>query len=362
MVIKDTDNLYLFFKCFTKDMSKIRATISGEKRDIKEIWREDGIEVFLDPGCRYFTYYQLMVNVNGALTDMEVNIKGEKIDNIDWNSDAEIRTKKFSDHWTAEIKIPLKNFANNDIWGINFCRNDSQEKGTNTLWSPTIKPSLGNRGFGVPEKFGKLILNKNPDTFRIVKTIKGDLVFEPLGVESKITMEFDRSAVEKKLGVMILNEENKKIFGKEINVDREKIEIPFLIYQDNTDSLYYLNIKCGELEMSMPFKFLTKDINFFVFPAEGYLIYSPGEKEARLNGNLKISPRLLQSADIKMDINLKEISTGKTILAKQVKVLSENFQLILPLKNLYSGGYILETSVEINPETILKTSYKFLKL
>jgi len=91
----------------------------------------------------------------------------------------------------------LKNFANNDIWGINFCRNDSQEKGTNTLWSPTIKPSLGNRGFGVPEKFGKLILNKNPDTFRIVKTIKGDLVFEPLGVESKITMEFDRSAVEK---------------------------------------------------------------------------------------------------------------------------------------------------------------------
>ncbi|MCM8803270.1 MAG: DUF6067 family protein, partial [Candidatus Omnitrophica bacterium] len=64
-ILRDIENLYLFFKCFTKDMSKIRTTITSEKRDVKEIWREDGIEIFIDPNCKYLNYYQFIINANG---------------------------------------------------------------------------------------------------------------------------------------------------------------------------------------------------------------------------------------------------------------------------------------------------------
>ncbi|MGC8805773.1 MAG: sugar-binding protein, partial [Candidatus Ratteibacteria bacterium] len=236
--LRDSDNLYLFFNCFTKDITKIRATISAEKKDIKEMWRDDGIEIFIDPGCKYFTYYQIMVNANGALTDMKVDIGEEKKDDIEWNSNAEVKTSKLKDRWTAEIRIPIENFGAQEVWGINFCRNDSQEKGTHTLWSPTVKPSLGNKGFGVPEKFGKLILGKNIDAFRLIKNVKGELAFQPLGIESKVILEIDKKLTGKKLDITILNEKNQKIMENKFPVKSEKLEVPFLIFQSNEDPVY----------------------------------------------------------------------------------------------------------------------------
>lgn len=362
-ILRDTENLYLFFKCFTKDMSKIKATITGEKRDIKEIWREDGIEIFIDPNCKYLNYYQFMINANGALTDMKVDIGEKKADDIEWNSDTEVKTKKMNDHWTAEIKIPFKSLGNYQIYGINFCRNNIQEKGTHTLWSPTKKASLGNQGFGVPERFGKLILNKKADTYRKIKSIKGELAFQPLGVESKIKLEVDKDLIGRKIDIKILNIKNEKVFEKNIVLNEEKIEIPFVIYQDNNDPIYYLKVKCEDFEFEIPFKFLTKDINFFVFPEESFLIYSTNEKETRLHGSIKINKEeIIKNPDAKLKIILKNLSKENILFNKDLKLISNNFNILLPLKDIPSGGYILEVDVYINPETILKSKYKFLKL
>lgn len=361
-VLKDSDNLYLFFDCFTRDMTKIRSTISAEKKDIKEIWREDGIEIFIDPGCRYFTYYQLIINANGALTDMKVNIDKAKEDDMDWNSNAEVKTSRMKDRWTAEIKIPMKNFGSQEIWGINFCRNNSQEKGTHTLWSPTVKPSLGNRGFGVPEKFGKLILGKNINAFRSIKNVKGILAFQPLGIESKIILETDKTLTGKTVDLIILNEKNQKILESKVPVKSEKLEVPFLIYQSNEDPVYYLNIKCDAFEMTVPFKFLTKDINFFAFPVDACMIYSSSESQIHLRGSVEISEKILKTEDITMTLALKELSTGRTLFYKTIKVASNKFDVILPIEKLGSSGYELETSVSINPDHVLKNQYKFLKL
>lgn len=361
-ILKDSENLYLFFDCFTKDMNKVRTTISAEKRDIKEIWREDGIEIFLDPGNRCFTYYQLMINVNGALTDMKV-VNGESQKNdIEWDSNAEAKTKKLKDRWTAEIKIPLKNFENQEVWGINFCRNNSQEKGTHTLWSPTVKSSLGNKGFGVPEKFGRLVLNKNVETLRLIKNIKGILAFQPFGVESRIIIDVEKYMSGKKMDISILNEKGQKIIEKQFIISGENIEMPFLIYQTNEDPVYYLQLTCGDLELKIPFRFLTKDINFFAFPVDAYLIYSSSESQISLNGNIEILEHMLKSGSIEMVLTLKRLFGDTEFFSKKIPLLSNRFDVLMPLKDLASGGYIMEISVEINPEVVFKSQYKFLKL
>ncbi|HOK56460.1 MAG TPA: DUF6067 family protein [bacterium] len=360
-ILRDKENLYLFFKCFTNDMTKIKATITGDKRDIKEIWREDGIEIFIDPGCKYLSYYQLMINANGALTDMKVDIGEKKEDDLEWNSNAEVKTKILKDLWTAEIKIPFKSLGNYEIYGINFCRNNTQEKGTHTLWSPTKKASLGNQGFGVPERFGKLLLDKK-EIYRKVKSIKGELVFQPLGVENKVELEIDKSLLGKKMDINIVNFKNEKVFEKNILLEKEKIEIPFVIYQDNNDPIYYLKFKCDDYIFEIPFKFLTKDINFFVFPENAFLIYSSDEKETKLHGSIKINKaEIVKNPDAKLKIVLEYISGG-ILIEKNLKMISNNFNIWLPIKDLDSGGYILKVEVYINPETVFKNEYKFLKL
>lgn len=361
-LLRDAENLFLLFKCFTKDMSKLKATISGEKKDIKEIWREDGIEIFFDPGCKYLTYYQLMINANGALTDMKVDIEGTKKDDIEWNSGAVVKTKKFKDFWTAEIKIPFKALGNYDVYGVNFCRNNSQEKGTYTLWSPTIKPSLGNQGFGVPEKFGKLVLSDNTDKFKSIKKIDCQLPLQPIGIESKLSIGLDKTMIGKMLQFSIVNEKMQKIIEKEIPVKQENIEIPFLIYQTNDDPLFYLKIKCGDFDLSFPFRFLTKDVAFFAFPVDAFLIYSSDETDTKLKGILKISQEILKNNETKMELTLKNLSEGNVLLKKQVVVTSDNFEILLPLKDLAPAAYTLELNVIINPENVLKSTYNFLKL
>ncbi len=344
-------------------MSRVRATISGDKRDIKEIWREDGIEIFLDPGNRYFVYYQLMINANGALTDMKVDIGENKKDDMEWNSNAEVKTKKFKDRWTAEIRIPLKTFENYKVWGINFCRNNSQEKGTHTLWSPTVNPSLGNKGFGVPEKFGRLVLDDKITAFKSIKNITGVLAFQPLGIKNTITISVDKNLVGKKLDVSIFKDGNQKGFLKnKTTVTGEKMEIPFLIYQSNEDPVYYLQIKCGDLELKIPFRFLTKDINFFAFPVDACLIYSSDESRANLRGSIEMTQDMLKDGSITMTLSLRELSTNAELIQKKIKLSSSKFDVILPLKDLSSGGYMMEISVEMSPDFILKNQYKFLKL
>lgn len=361
-LLRDSENLYMFFKCFTKDMTKVKATISSEKRDIKEMWREDGIEIFIDPDCQFLTYYQIMINANGALTDMKVSISEKKEDDLNWNSDILVKTKRFKDFWTAEIKMPISSFGNYEVWGINFCRNNSQEKGVHTLWRPTIKPSLGNQGFGVPEKFGKLVLSGKIDKFKMIKKIDGELPVYPLGTESKIIIDVDSTLAGKSIRFSILDNGKKKIFEKEIPAKQERIEIPFMLFQTNEDPIYYLSVKTDGLELGFPFRFLSKDVNFIVFPSDAFLIYSSKETETRLKGMLKVSQEILKKKEAKMEIILKDLSGKNTLFNKEVPLSSDNFEITLPLKELDSGAYTLEVNVNLDSENALKTRYNFLKL
>ncbi|MCM8803155.1 MAG: hypothetical protein NC827_07605, partial [Candidatus Omnitrophica bacterium] len=340
-----------------------RTTITSEKRDVKEIWREDGIEIFIDPNCKYLNYYQFIINANGALTDMKVDIGEKKADDLEWNSNAEVKTKKLKEYWTAEIKIPFKSLGNYQIYGINFCRNNSQEKGTHTLWSPTKNSSLGNQGFGVPERFGKLILDRKTDTYRKIKSIKGELVSQPLGVENKIKLVVNKDLIGKKVVINILNFKKEKVFEKDILLKGETIEVPFVIYQDNNDLIYWLEVKSDDFIFEIPFKFLTRDINFFVFPENAFLIYSSDEKEIKLHGILKIKKEEInKNPDARLKIIFKSLLKDDMILTKDLKLISNSFNIVLPLKDIEIGGYILGVEVYINEQATFKSEYKFLKI
>ncbi|MGC8805621.1 MAG: hypothetical protein ACP5QD_06800, partial [Candidatus Ratteibacteria bacterium] len=122
-----------------------------------------------------------------------------------------------------------------------------------------------------------------------------------------------------------------------------------------------LNIRCDEFEITVPFKFLTKDINFFAFPIEACLIYSSSDSRVNLRGSVEISEKIFKTEDITMTLTLKELSTGRVLFDRTINVLSNKFDVILPIEKLGSGGYELETSVRINPDNVLKNQYKFLK-
>ncbi|MHC4873232.1 MAG: DUF4838 domain-containing protein [Planctomycetota bacterium] len=101
-MLKHKDRLYASFKCY-QNMTRPKA--SGTVRD-SNVWLDDAIEIFLNKSDAKDNsqYFQTIVSINGVIFDM-LN-KDAK-----WNGDIKTATKRFKDHWTLEVSIPLKSIG-----------------------------------------------------------------------------------------------------------------------------------------------------------------------------------------------------------------------------------------------------------
>ncbi len=115
------DDAHLFVGIKAED-----SDIAGLKREGtatgRRLWRDDGVEIFLDFDRDYDDYRQLMINVDG------VKAEGAGRQGAADTPGLRVKTSVHDDRWEMEIAIPFSAEGARPakpgiIWGVNFIRN-----------------------------------------------------------------------------------------------------------------------------------------------------------------------------------------------------------------------------------------------
>jgi len=136
-VLYDDSNLYLAFRC-EEPAGRIDSIVGSEgPRDEFCIFREDIIEIFLQPNPNAADYAHLVFNVAGRQIDMVPKKTPWGFRNmVRWNPDWAVKVKIDGERsqWTAEVRIPFTSFrdkyfnvlerdpAPGDAWRVNLGR------------------------------------------------------------------------------------------------------------------------------------------------------------------------------------------------------------------------------------------------
>lgn len=142
----DAVNLYLAFSFPEPEPQKLHA--KAVERDRSQVWMDDCVEVFIDPGASRSNYFQLVLSASGAQFD------GKDNDNS-WNAEWTSAVRIGKDEWTCEMAVPFKSLGleaapkPGDVWGFNVCRNDNVST-EYSQWTTTLGSSHR------PENFGNL--------------------------------------------------------------------------------------------------------------------------------------------------------------------------------------------------------------
>ncbi|MCM8819129.1 MAG: carbohydrate-binding family 9-like protein, partial [Candidatus Omnitrophica bacterium] len=104
----DEKGIYFGFICNEERIKELK--MKKTLRD-SEVWEDDDIELFFDPGGKY--YYQIAINPAGTIFDARIDRETKKYDK-NWNPEIKLRTKIGEEYWSGEIFIPWKDL------GINY--------------------------------------------------------------------------------------------------------------------------------------------------------------------------------------------------------------------------------------------------
>lgn len=153
--------LYAGIICEEPYMNKILTAHSG-----RDLWKDDCVEIFIDPALNHIQYFHLIVNAAGKY---HLFISPGSIDWSPFLSEnkrsnpAEVGVKKFKDRWTVEVSIPFSTLnipplKEGDLIGIGIGRE---------RWGAVSGVELSFSGFGQEnawfhrvKNFGHLLAGK----------------------------------------------------------------------------------------------------------------------------------------------------------------------------------------------------------
>lgn len=145
-VCYDALALYLVFECCEPQLDKLKCDVTERNG---EVWKDDCVEIFVDPGISRRSYCHFMLNA-GNVQCSEKFIDGKRIDG--WNAQWESRVLEGNGKWTAGIAIPFSALGLNPAagfsCGMNLCRERRTEAET-SAWVPL-------NDFHTPERFGTI--------------------------------------------------------------------------------------------------------------------------------------------------------------------------------------------------------------
>lgn len=153
--------VYVGFDCREPAMDRLYVT--ERQHDDGDMWKDAGVELFINPSGDRTDYRHFMINALGNVADAACRRTGgvETASDYAWNSEAVVKTWRGEDRWQAEVALPVRESASQelkpgDTWVANFCRNRNISGGTKTdnqlhTWSPFLK-----RGFHDLLNFGRL--------------------------------------------------------------------------------------------------------------------------------------------------------------------------------------------------------------
>ncbi|MEN6547166.1 MAG: sugar-binding protein [Armatimonadia bacterium] len=140
-VCYDERRLYIAFECLESEPETI---INLVEQDGGEVWRDDSVEVFMDPGL-----------TRRGVLHWTCNTAGKKSPAKGWEAAAK-RTER---GWNVEMALPIGDLKPQvgEMWGINLCRtrpSRPQNEPEYSAWSFT--PGA----FAKPERFGVLVFGE----------------------------------------------------------------------------------------------------------------------------------------------------------------------------------------------------------
>ncbi len=135
----DGKNLYIALDC-EQDTSNIVARSAD--RD-GSTWKDDSVEIFVNPKHGSTEYAQFIVNAGGAFFDQYRKKEDQSYgDALAYNFDADWAAQVRPDRWTAELRIPLEelrvNAARDRLLPINFVRNVQGPSAEISAWFASI--------------------------------------------------------------------------------------------------------------------------------------------------------------------------------------------------------------------------------
>ena len=127
--VAQSDSAFHFaFDCFHDRMREL--TTAATEHD-GPVWGDDSVEVFLDAHGTRYSYYHIIVNAAGCLTDA-FNSSPHRRD-ATWDADAQAAGRVHADRFTIELSLPFHalNLGLNrqSVIGLNLCRNVCYSKG-----------------------------------------------------------------------------------------------------------------------------------------------------------------------------------------------------------------------------------------
>ncbi len=155
-ISRDKDNLIIAAECEEPRMADLLAVQT--QPDAADTWQDSDLEFRLNPSGDRKTYYQFVVNANGALSDYKNGSSG-----INWNSGAKAQAVKGPNGWSAVVTIPLKALGEIDPKGMpaNFARHRAlkgeQPKETYYHWNPL---PASHEGFHDMQRWGRIVFDK----------------------------------------------------------------------------------------------------------------------------------------------------------------------------------------------------------
>lgn len=159
-MFRDRDNWWFFFECQEPSVSEMR--LDHRAFDDPKTWSDNAVEIYLDPTGKRQSYYQIMVNAYGNVSDLLKDVTKHAA-NWKWNSNARVKCRiQPGKGWTAEVCVPRKSMpeSSGDFVYGNFTRYRPLKNLTEPeqyMWSCLAI------GFGDVDNFGRLNLKKQPD-------------------------------------------------------------------------------------------------------------------------------------------------------------------------------------------------------
>ena len=336
-LMHDRDNLYLGFKCFTKDMGKLK---SRKRPDDGNVFADDSIEMFFNNSNDKSSFYQLCFNAAGSKFDLEaygsrnmgqntfmVNYGKKQIRNSKWNGNWQVKTSRFADRWEAEVAIPFKTLnRESDIWGILFGRNNRAAKET------TSSKAIG--FFDQPEFYPQLAFaGMRNSRGRLKKWKVGSFCAGPVDDVLKIT-----GLVNGKVEIKISGQDSKirKYHSENTGMDQYRIKYK-LLSGDKKMSVQVSSDKGLELKYDFPLNIPVP----LKLKASRQVFFGDAAR-----ATVKVISALSKELAAKGIISM-QLRSGKRIIAtKTYNAAKGNVILNIPLKGLSEGFYTLTVELK----------------
>lgn len=358
------DNSFLYFIVRAEEPSI--GNLITSSRNIKDanIWSDDSVEIFIDPGRLERRYYHLIINHHGTIYDSHCEFMGaeglEFAMDSGWDISAKAAVAKGKDYWTVEFVLPL---AEMDItpeaekfWGINIARN-RRAGGRHELSSFAPMSFAPMRdGFHQPEKFAAAEfedLDASPYSWVIGSPSEESLIMEKgqlvysftLPVRNK-TGRFQRLLIESSL-VGPSGGKSTVRRGASLSPEREQrlsVSVPVAEQGENRLVLTLARLVAPDVPMSVrrfPLNLTYTPISIkFITPPYRDSIYATQDiPEVEVETRLELPEEDIKGKSLFLELEDAEgkVSYSKTELKDPPAVARFN----LDVAGLYEGKYIV---------------------